>query len=90
MLESKIQKKIRQYLKNNGWIVIRPIILSESGWPDLQAIKSGRVIFFEVKRPGETSEPLQVYRRNELIKQGVEAYEVDTLLDVKEKIKKFL
>lgn len=82
-LESAIQKKIRKYLKDNGWIVIRPIILSESGWPDLQAIKKGRVIFFEVKRPGEKSEPLQVYRRKELIKQGVEAYEVDNLDTIK-------
>ena len=83
ILESKVQASIRKLLKDNGWLVIKIILASENGWPDLMAMKAGRVIFFEVKRPGETSRPLQVYRRNQLHGEGIECYEVDSLKKVK-------
>lgn len=86
MLESKIQKSIIDYLKKEGWFTLKIISANRNGIPDLMCIKDGRVVFFEVKQPGKKVIPggLQEYMINELIKQGVEAYEVHSVNEVKE------
>lgn len=86
MLESKIQSSIRNYLKKEGWLVVKLISTSKNGIPDLMCIKDGRVVFFEVKQPGEKVIPegLQEYMIAELIRKGVEAYEVHSVNEVKE------
>lgn len=88
MLESSIQTAIRKHLKKEGWMVIKLISTSQNGIPDLMCIKAGRVIFFEVKQPGKKVIPggLQEYMINELRKQGVEAYEVHSVTEVKQVI----
>lgn len=88
MLESSIQTAIRKHLKKDGWMVIKLISTSQNGIPDLMCIKDGRVIFFEVKQPGKKVIPggLQEYMINELRKQGVEAYEVHSVTEVKSAI----
>ncbi|WP_343692783.1 hypothetical protein [Chitinophaga sp.] len=59
------------------------IQLSANGYPDIYTYKAGRTIWFECKRPGEESDPLQVVRQQELRAVGMEAYEVDNLDKVK-------
>lgn len=82
MLESQIQAKITQKLKNNGWFVTKLIQTSTNGIPDLMAIKDGRVIFLEVKQPGKKASPLQDHQIEGLIRCGVEAMVVDKLEDI--------
>lgn len=86
MLESKIQSSIRNYLKKEGWLVVKLISTSQNGIPDLMCIKDGRVVFFEVKQPGKKVilGGLQEYMIAELIRKGVEAYEVHSVNEVKE------
>lgn len=70
-MESKEQTKIKKYLEKDGWIVVKTIQLSESGYPDLFAFKQGRTLFIEVKREkgGRLSE-IQKYRIERLIDAG--------------------
>lgn len=86
MLESVIQSNIIKYLKSNGWFTTKLIATSTAGIPDVLAIKDGRTVFFEVKQPGKKVKDggLQEYRIKELIKHGVEAYEVHSVNEVKE------
>lgn len=69
-MESKEQTKIKKYLEKDGWIVVKTIQLSESGYPDLFAFRSGQTLFVEVKREkgGRLSE-IQKYRIEMLIQQ---------------------
>lgn len=62
-MESKEQTKIKKYLEKDGWIVVKTIQLSESGYPDLFAFRCGQTLFIEVKREkgGRLSE-IQKYR----------------------------
>jgi len=58
-LESTIQAQIVQALKLTGWTVMEAfkgsarggVVYSTPGIPDLIVVKSGRVVFLEVKRP---------------------------------------
>lgn len=70
MLESSIQKQIRKSLEKEGWIVIRPITLSENGFPDLFCFRNGRTVFIEVKRPGQKLRKIQEYQKRRLEKAG--------------------
>ena len=69
-MESKEQTKIKKYLEKDGWIVVKTIQLSESGYPDLFAFRCGQTLFVEVKREkgGRLSE-IQKYRIEMLIQQ---------------------
>ncbi len=52
--ESEIRAQIKQYLEWQGWFVFYHLqgLGSYPGLPDLQAVKDGRTIYIEVKRPG--------------------------------------
>jgi len=76
--ESKLQSKIRSYLKKKGWYVVKHIVVSKNGWPDLEAIKKGRTIRIEVKKPKEDADELQKYVHYLIRKHGGEVYTIDT------------
>jgi Holliday junction resolvase len=73
MLESKIQAKIIKRFTDAGYLVIKLIKTSKNGIPDLMALKDGKVLFVEVKRPllGKLSK-VQEYRIKELKEYGFE------------------
>ena len=71
---SKFQTKTINKLKANGWKVIKLIRLSESGFPDLVALKNGISIFVECKEANDTLKFLQAYRIAELKKLGFDAF----------------
>ncbi|HSW62297.1 MAG TPA: VRR-NUC domain-containing protein [Dissulfurispiraceae bacterium] len=52
--ETEIRKQVRDYLRWRGWTVFHHMggPLSHKGLSDLQALKSGRCLFIEIKRPG--------------------------------------
>lgn len=76
-LESKVQSRVIGILKEDGWLVVKIGLCSIPGFPDLMALKSGRVKFVEVKRTGEKPRPLQEYRHKQLREQGFEVEVVD-------------
>lgn len=69
-LESKIQARIIKRLEKEGYWVVKIILSSKPGFPDLLVLKDGKAFFVEVKRPGEKPRPLQEYRMNELRELG--------------------
>ena len=48
-MESKEQTKIKKYLEKDGWIVVKTIQLSESGYPDLFAFRCGQTLLVFVR-----------------------------------------
>jgi Holliday junction resolvase len=71
---SKYQSKIIKQYKLDGWIVIKTIKLSDSGYPDLFIFKDSKAIFIEVKEKTDTLKEIQKYRIDQLIKQGFDAF----------------
>lgn len=52
--ESAIRKQIQDYLRWQGWTVLYHLqgLGCFKGMSDLQALKNGRSVFVEIKRPG--------------------------------------
>ena len=71
-LESAIQASIIQRYERDGYSVVKIGLCNKQGFPDLMALKDGKALFIEVKRPGEKPRPLQEYRHKELREQGFE------------------
>ena len=82
MKEQQIQTKIINQLRKEGWLCLKIIKLSASGYPDIICHRNGETMYIEVKTwMGKLSE-LQKLRINELRNQGVnvkiwEKYEKD-------------
>lgn len=78
MLESKIQSKCIKAMQKDGWFVLKIIRCNLPGFNDTIALKAARTVIIEFKRPGETPDPLQVFRHEQLRAQGFEVYTVDS------------
>ena len=79
MLESQLQKKIINTLEAAGWYVVKHIQTNRNGFPDLQALKDGRCIFIEVKRPNGRTSDLQKHRLQQLTNKGFACYIINDL-----------
>lgn len=66
MKESAVQAKIKRKLEQAGWFVTKLIQTSTNGIPDLLALRGGRAVFIEVKRPGGKPSDLQGYMLEKL------------------------
>ena len=72
MKEQLIQSAIKKELTNNGWLVIKIIMASVSGVPDLMAMKDGKTVFIEVKNEIGKLSAIQEYRIKEIRNVGIE------------------
>jgi len=81
MLESAIQSKIIKRLEKAGWYVVKLIQTTKNGIHDIMALKNGKAIFIEVKRPGETPDDLQLLRHAQIAKAGFDSFWVDNAED---------
>lgn len=70
--ETEIQSEIREYLQLCGWTVYRMnsgrkggMLLHRKGTPDLLAMRKGKSVFIEVKRPGykPTKDQVEEHKR---------------------------
>lgn len=81
--ESAIVGMISKHLRRRGWLVHKnhggPMVAP--GWPDLICIKAGRVVFLEVKRPGERPTKIQEHVLGQLAGQQVPASVVYSVED---------
>jgi len=71
---SAYQTKIKKQFKELGYTVLKLIKLSDSGYPDLLALKDGKAIWIEVKEKTDTLKPLQKLRIAKLRQLGFDAY----------------
>lgn len=72
--EKEIQNEIRRYLQIRGWYVIRiqQGMGAHKGLSDLIAVKSGRVVFAEIKTPRGRLSEYQERFREEIAAHGGE------------------
>jgi len=73
-MPSKFQQKVIKKLKFKGWTALSVVKLSHNGYPDLLAMKNGKVLWIECKEGKDTLKPLQKVRINELRINGFRAY----------------
>jgi Holliday junction resolvase len=71
MLEQQIQTKIIKQLTKEGWLCLKIIKLSASGYPDLLCHRNGETMYIEVKRPVGKLSALQELRIKELREKGI-------------------
>jgi Holliday junction resolvase-like predicted endonuclease len=88
--ESSIQGKIIKHGKKNGWIMIKTIVLSENGYPDIFCFKNGITIFVEVKNETNKLSELQKVRQEQLKSQGFICEVARSLEEFKKLIAKVL
>lgn len=84
--ESSIQTAINKLLTEKGWFVVKIMMASKNGIPDLMAIKNGRTIFIEVKNEIGKLSKIQEYRIKEMQQHGAEVIVARS----KEEIKPYL
>ena len=82
--ENDIKLQVKQYLSLRGWFHF-PILQglgSFDGIPDRIAIKDGRTIYLEVKKPGGKQSPAQIDFEKNIVYQKGEYYLIDNLDDL--------
>jgi Holliday junction resolvase len=71
MLEQQIQTKIINKLTKEGWLCLKVIKLSHSGYPDLICHREGQTMYIEVKRPKGKLSAVQKIRIEQLRSYGI-------------------
>lgn len=89
MLESKIQRKITDFLEKQGFLVNKIMITTLNGWPDLIAHRDGVTVYVETKREGRDLDPVQAYRHKQLTDKGIPCFKAESVEEVIVAIKKF-
>lgn len=93
MKESRLQTRAKAWLEANGfetWIN-HGSAWSKSGLPDLMAVRDGRLVAIELKRPGGGDKPtkIQLYRLARFRRAGAVAFWSDDLNEIRSKILTF-
>lgn len=70
ILESQVQRSLIKKYEADGWFVVKLILTTKAGIPDLLLLKNGKARFVEVKRPNGHPTKLQQYRIQQLRDMG--------------------
>ncbi len=85
MLENAIQSNIVKYLNSIGYLTVKNITVSKTGWPDLTTIKpNGDHLYIEVKQPGQKLRPSQEVRHQQLRDHNTEVITITSVNQLKE------
>tara|TARA_R110000868_G_scaffold35798_1_gene127854 strand:- start:23062 stop:23325 length:264 start_codon:yes stop_codon:yes gene_type:complete len=87
MKEQFIQKKILNYLEDNGHYCLKLAKTNKNGIPDIIAIKQNEVFFIEVKSEKGIVSELQKHRIDELKQNGIKTLVVRSLDELKSLLK---
>ncbi|WP_352420754.1 VRR-NUC domain-containing protein [Proteiniborus sp.] len=79
MLESKVEKCLRQKIEAIGGKAYKFSSPGNNGVPDRIVLYKGHSYFVELKRPGEDLRPLQKVVRKRFKKLGFKVYVIDSL-----------
>lgn len=72
---SAYQNKIKKEFQDKGYTVLKVVRLSETGYPDLLAMKLGEIdVWIECKEKNDTLKELQKFRIDQLNKIGKIAF----------------
>lgn len=91
MKESTIVKRVLDVCRQCGWMAwkIHGSAYQLDGIPDVIAIRAGRVVFMEAKRPGEEPTPKQRHRMRQLESFGARCAVVESGGDAKAFLEQF-
>lgn len=81
--ESEIESDICDFAKIRGWLEVKFVSPQLRGVMDRFFIRRGRVVFMEVKKPGEEPTMQQMHRIREFRAHGGEVHWVDNLEDAR-------
>ena len=81
--ESDLQADIIEHAHIRGWFCQKVVFVGRRGCRDVVAIRGGRTVWIEVKRPGEVETKQQALVAREMKEKGAEVYAVDNLIDAK-------
>lgn len=83
MRESFIEEKLTKAVKQNGGVCWKFTSPGTAGVPDrIILMPEGRIVFVEVKAPGEEPRKLQISRHRLLRRLGFKVYVLDALEDI--------
>ena len=88
-LEATIEKAVCDYAKSLGFMHRKMNGLGSRSWPDRMFLKNGRVLFIEFKRIGGRLSAGQDLMINELRRQKICVFVVDTIEKGKEIINEY-
>lgn len=83
MKEQFIQKKILNYLEDNGYYCLKLAKTNKNGIPDIIAIKYNEVFFVEVKSEKGIVSELQKFRVDELKQKNIDTFVAKSLDELK-------
>ncbi|MBK5243195.1 VRR-NUC domain-containing protein [Clostridium sp.] len=87
MLESRIEKRLKDEVEKIGGKSLKFVSPGSSGEPDrIVLLPGGKIIFVELKAPGEKLKPLQIFRAKELRNLGFDVRCIDSVKKIKELI----
>jgi hypothetical protein len=82
-VESDLQSDIIDFAEMRGWWCQKIVSQSARGIQDLLAIRHGRHVFIEVKKPGEEPTVQQAKRARDMRAHGATVYAVDNIEDAR-------
>ncbi|MGF7049132.1 Holliday junction resolvase [Paenibacillus sp. DS2015] len=85
MLESTLERKLVNRVRSQGGQCLKFTSPGTSGVPDrICLFPGGRVVFVEMKAPGEKARPLQLKRHRELQALGFDVRVIDSEVAINE------
>ena len=79
MKERQIENKLKNRVESAGGLCLKFTSPGMAGVPDrLVLLPAGRLIFVELKAPGEKLRPLQLKRKKQLESLGFKVYVIDS------------
>ncbi len=79
MRERDVERKLVRAVRDSGGLALKFVSPGMAGVPDrLILLPGSRVVFCEVKAPGEKPRPLQVHRMEQFQALGFSVYVVDS------------
>jgi G:T-mismatch repair DNA endonuclease (very short patch repair protein) len=84
MNELHIEQALKRAVEADGGLCWKLVSPGTTGVPDRICLKTGRVVFVEVKAPGKKPRPIQRRRMNQLQAQGFTVLVVDSIDGIKE------
>jgi len=79
ILESKLEKRLRDRVKKAGGLALKWVSPSFSGVPDrIVFLPEGKIIFVEMKAPGKKATALQIKVHAMLISLGADVRTIDS------------
>lgn len=80
MNERQIEKKFKHEVEQLGGLAMKFVSPGMAGVPDrLVLLPKGRICFVELKAPGKQLRPLQIKRKAQLERFGIQVYVIDSI-----------